>query len=215
MPALKEIGNLANRTGVSCLTQSPLWHQDVATITLVQVFSFIAKMKLNNRLDEAETAVEIVMQEVHQAVARNEIDVPPMLSYERQDRIYLTAGELRRGLMFLGHKRAAAILFALETEMDLTDAARLTYRRLAEIKHDCELSEIANACLEQVPQHIRSPYVFWQERADGTVTPLFGLDEAVFDAFGLVWAELMEGYENLIMIDEDADRASIECFVRR
>jgi len=215
MPALKDIGTLANRIGVSCLSQSPLWHQDISTIVPAQIYAFVTKMKMNGRLDEGESAIEIALREVHQAVARNEIAVPPMLSYYRPTRIYLTAGELKNGLIYLGGARATATLFALETGMDALDVTRLTHKRLAGFRRVHPMSALAEECLRITPRHLSCPYVFWRETDDGMTLPLFGMDAAIFDAFGLVWAELAQGYADLILIDEDADRESIECWLNR
>jgi hypothetical protein len=57
--------------------------------------------------------------------------------------------------------------------------------------------------------------VFWRENENGIVLPLLGLEAAVFDAFGQVWVELVQGYKNMIMIDKNPNRESIECFLHQ
>lgn len=215
MPTLKEIGHLASRTGISPLAQSPLWHQDISTITLAQVCAFLAKMKLRDRRDEGESALEIALQEVQQAVARNEIAAPPLLSYRRANRVNLTIGELRQGLAYLDDMRATATLFALETGMNALDVTRLTRPRLTAWRRTHQLSPLAAACLHRTPRHLSCPYVFWCETDDGAPLPLFGMDATIFEAFGLVWAELEQGYARLIWIDTEADRRSIACWLHR
>ncbi|MEJ7806992.1 MAG: hypothetical protein WKG03_13850 [Telluria sp.] len=215
MPALKDIGNIAGRTGTLTLTQSPLWNMDVAKIDVVQLHAFIRRLSDAGQRDEAESAVEIAMQEVQLAVARNEIPPPPMLAYFRPYRITMTAGELRNGLVFLGAEKSAPIMFALETGMNLDEVARLTHKTLATFAQHNALSPIARECLASAPRHIRSQYVFWRQSNEGKTYPMFGLDADVFDAFGMIWGELVVGYANLIMIDDEADRRSMDCYIDR
>lgn len=210
-PALKDIGRISTLLGVSPLSKSAIWHQPVDTIQPAQFYAFVDRFNELGQRDLAETAVDIVQSEVQKAVARNEIGIPPLLSYYRPTRTYLTAGELKNGLAYLGDARAAAVLFALETGLDALGVSMLTHRRLALMG---EVSAIAKTCLEGYPRNLHTPYVFWEER-DGRAMPIFGLDAAVFEAFGLVWGELAFGYEHLIMIDADADRGTMASFSSR
>lgn len=214
MPAFNAVGNIANRTGISTLTHSKFWSQDVFDIDAVQLHAFVKRMSGVGKRDEAETALEIALGEVMKAVARNEFEAPPMLSYFRPDRVVLTAGELRAGLQYMERERSIAVLFALELGIDNLEVARLTHRRLAEYRAARPLSDLALQCLAACPRHVRSAYVFWKT-VEGKTVPLFGLDLDVFDAFGFLWGELAMGYKNLIMIDGDADRASLECYLGR
>lgn len=210
-PALKDIGRISELLGVSPLSQSAIWSQSVDSIDPIQICAFEKRLTDLGQRDIAETAIDIAQAEVHKAVARNEINVPPMLSYVRSLRTYLTAGELRDGLLRLTRLHATVILFALETNLDSMTVATLTYQRLALM----ELSPLAKQCLNVCPRHLRTPYVFWeQQQSDGKVAPIFGLDAVVFETFGLVWAELAFGYKHLIMIDGAADRKSLECYLQ-
>lgn len=214
MPAFNAVGNIANSIGLSSLAHAKFWSQDVSRIDALQLHAFVTRMSGVGRRDEAETALEIALGEVMKAVARNEFDAPPMLAYFRPDRISLTAGELRIGLQQMDHSRAVAVLFALEVGIDNVEVARLTHRRLTELRADGRLTELALKCVASSPRHVRSAYVFWNT-VEGKTVPLFGLDLDVFDAFGVLWGELESGYQNLVMIDGDADRASLECYLNR
>ena len=201
MPSLKHF--IAGTAGVSHLSQSPLWDQDVETITPAQLIAFVAKLKMVNRGDEAESAIDIAIKQVAEVVKRGEIPSPPMLGYSRPNFIVMTQTELRRGLAFMRPEQAYAVMFALETGLSSQEVARLKHIDLHDLRRERRLSEIANACLERMPRHIISPYVFWRAaRHNGRTvtasTPIMDLDEAVFDAFGLVWGELEQGYANLI-----------------
>jgi len=210
MPTLKDI--IAGNSGVSHLSRTPLWDQDVSTITPAQMVAFVAKMKFAGRRDEAESAIEITLRAIRDVASEGVIPALKMLSYRREDRIVLSAGELVRGLRFLDSLRAAAILFALEVGLDGTEVTQLTHTSLVQLRDTGKVTKLAQKCLERFPRHIRSPYVFWCNR-DGLPAPIFGIDEAVFDAFGLVWAELAQGYAYLLMIDEEADRDAIRFFL--
>jgi hypothetical protein len=210
-PALKDIGRISSLLGVSPLSRSAIWHQPVDTIEPAQLFAFIGRFDEIGQRDLAETAVSIAQSEVQKAIARNEIGISPMLSYSRPTRTYLTFGELKNGLSYVGQPRASAILFALETGLDSVGVSMLTHRRLALMQ---DLSDLAKNCLDACPRHLRTPYVFWEDR-DNIPLPLFGLDAAIFDALGLVWAELAFGYEHLIMTDTEVDRGSLDRFLSR
>ncbi|MDR9846982.1 hypothetical protein [Herbaspirillum huttiense] len=203
MLKLKQIGNLAGKTGVSLIADSPLWNQDVDKIVPEQLVAFIERHKALGRKDEAETAVEIALREVHQAVKAETIDIPAMLSYYRTDRVTLTASEFKRGLAYIEDARAPAILFALETGMDPVTVSELTHRKLAIFTKEHRLSVIALECLHQAERHPLCSYVFWQEDEEGIPKSVQGLEAAVFDAFGFMWSELVSGYENLIWNDDE------------
>ena len=94
--------------------------------------------------------------------------------------------------------------------MSADQVARLTRKGLEEYKAAHTLSKLVQDALDAQPRQIRSQYIFWNQDAAGKTVPVFGLDADVFDAFGMVWSELEAGYKNLIMIDEEADRRSIE-----
>lgn len=206
MTMLKDI--IAGAAGVSHLSRSPLWEQDVATITPAQMVAFVAKLKLDNSGDEAESALDIAVKLVEEAADRGQIPHPGMLAYKRPNFIVLTIGELRRGLAFVQPVQAYAIMFALETGLSSQEVASFTHRDLAVLRRERKLSDIAKACLARQPRNLASPYVFWRSlniagRATTSPVPIMDLDEAVFDAFGLVWAELEQGYANLIYADDD------------
>lgn len=201
MLKLKQIGKLAGKTGVSLMAETPMWHQDIDKIIPAQLVAFIERQKAAGKKDEAETAVEIALQEVHAAVAREEIDMPAMLNYYRTDHVVLTAGEFKNGLIYIDGVRAAAVLFALETGMLPRQVSELTQRKLALFRQNHQISGVAAECLLQVGRHPICPYVFWEESNEGVAGSVFGLEAVVFDAFGFMWSELVSGYENMIWTD--------------
>lgn len=210
--ALKDVGQISSLLGVSPLSRSSMWTQPVNTIQPAQFIAFIDRFNELGQRDMAETAIDLAQSEVQRAVTRGEFDAPAMLMYQRPLRTYLTAGDLKRGLEYCGEPHASAIVFALETGLDALGVAMLTHKRLALMT---ELSDIAKACLDECPQNLHSPYVFWADRGDSIVLPCFSLDHTVFEAFGLVWGELAFGYRHLIMTDSEADRESVECYLKR
>lgn len=211
MPTLKEIGNISQLCGASLLSASPIWNKEVDKIDFMQLHAFVRRLTDEGKRDQAETAVEIILAEVIKAVERGEIVTPKILLYERSTRIALMAGELRDGLLTLGQPHAAAILFGLEMGLDAIGVSSMTRHKLYKI--DNNLTSLARNCTRACPRHFMSPYVFWLDRNEAAM-PLFGLDHAVFEAFGLVWGELAEGYRNLIMIDSEADATSFNALIR-
>jgi hypothetical protein len=198
MTALKEI--LADQVGTSPLASSPMWEQPVGEIDPTQITAFIARLSELGRRDQAESAVEIALAAITRAVGNNQLPVPKMLSYYRPNRTVLTSTEFKNGLLILEQPRAAAVLFALETGMDTVEVSRLTHRGLAEFRKTHAISPIAQACLDEAPpRHVALQYVFWRESDAGMPLPVFGLEADVFNAFGLIWAEVVQGYNNMVV----------------
>ena len=209
-PALKDVGNITQYLGTSPLASSSLWNSPVHAIEPIHLLAFVYRCNEQGFRDLAESSINIAQREIAAAVKRNEFGTPAILSYKPSIVAHLTVGELKAGLERLGQPHASAVLFALETSLDALDVARLTHTRMRRMM----LSDLAKHCMNVCPRQITLQYVFWITDDIGRTLPLFGLDAAVFDAFGMVWAELEQGYANLIMIDGDADRKSIECYFR-
>lgn len=200
MPALKNIGNIGKLVGLSPLHQSPMWEQDIAQISHIQIQAFVKRFAIEGRRDIAESAVAIAMEEIKKAI-ENGLPAPKMMQYRPPERRYMTFGELKAGLSHMTNERAAAVLFALEMKLEITDVVSLRWQDLQQMQVDNRLTPIALECLRGTVRSISNAYVFWSN-IEERQSPLFGLDADIFDAFGLVWGELEAGYRNLIMCDE-------------
>jgi hypothetical protein len=176
-----------------------MWAQPVEEISPYQLHAFVDRQAEAGKRDQAESAVEIALAAITRAVGQNVLPVPAMLSYHRPLRIVMTSTEMKDGMRELGDVKAAAVLFALETGMDTVQVSRLTHRGLIEFKKGHQISELAQECLNAAPpRHVALQYVFWLDTDAGFPLPLFGLDADVFQAFGMVWAEVVAGYENMV-----------------
>lgn len=112
-----------------------------------------------------------------------------------------TAGDLVEGLEYLDPQVRRAILFGLETHLSPAAVSELTFREAAHMR----LSEVARRIVAVQPQHFRIPYVFWIE-VDGFALPILDLERQVCGAFGgMSWLDLTIAYENMVMVDENAD----------
>lgn len=194
--ALKDVGQMSCLLGVSPLAASSLWGQPVGQIHPVQLDAFIARYALDGSRDLAETAVQRCLHEIAQAVIQGELAPPPMLAWCAPCSPRMSAHELSSGLTYLGNAKGAAVVFALETGLDAAAVGRLTWRAAQRLFRAATLSEVAIAATRTCPRHLHLQYVFWQDRG-GMPAPLFSLDHDVYDAFGLVWAELAHAYERL------------------
>lgn len=214
MPALKEV--LDGLPGLSLLANSRLWEQQVERITPAALQGFVWKMKEHGLRDQAESALELALSEITKAVGRNELPVPPMLAYQAPCSTRLTIDELRRGFKQMGFLRTAACICALETGLTLHQVVHLTHRGLTTLRRSGALSELAEACLEVAPpRHFTLQYIFWEANEDLLALPLVGMDELLYNAFGLLWGELVDAYAHLILTDRDKDRRSVECLLFR
>lgn len=196
MPALKEI---AESNGTSLLAASPMWEQPVDQIIPAQVLAFVARNAALGRRDAAESAVHIALSRVSQAVDAGTLPRPAILNYTRPENAGISLRELRDGLHRMGDLKSAMVTFALEVGMDATEVSYLTYARLKTLRLDGQaFSELAEAALSCAPpRQLALQYVFWEDAELGMPAPVVGLDADIFDAFGMVWAELAFEYNKL------------------
>lgn len=204
MPALKEIGNIASRLKDSPLSQSPLWNMPVEEIAPVQLFSFRSRLAIDGRLKEADEAIKIALDEVMNAATGGDIQLVEMLDYFEPHVSIITAGELRRGFMSMVRPRPAALLFGLEAKLSAQEVVTLTWDKVRTMRRSGLIPPYACRILDSQPVHIKCQYVFWRS-VNGRPVPLFGLEQEVFDVFGMVWGELASAYERIILVDEKAE----------
>jgi len=180
---------------------SPLWTKTVDSIVPQQFIAFTTNMGMQGREPEAHVALEIAMREIHKAVQDNKLpDTLPILNYKKSAHVTLTATELAQGLATLEQPRPAAILFGLEMRLTGTAAATVTWKQAIAWRNAGQLSERAAQILAKQPRHLRN-LTFSGLRAVAVAPhPLFGLDNDMFAARGLLWAELQAGYRPLAYV---------------
>jgi hypothetical protein len=195
--ALKNVGQMSNLSGINALTSSPLWEQPVDKIHPLQLHALVWRYAEKNQRDIAETAIQICLAEVNRVAVHNGEDAPLMLNYRSPYHYQMTKNDLRAGLVHLGVNKAAAVLFALESGMDGVEVASLTWNKVMRMFQTATLTSAAIACIKICPRQLHMQYVFWCRNEDGEPRPIFGLDADVFDAFGLVWAELEHSFAKM------------------
>ncbi len=121
-----------------------------------------------------------------------------------ENRHSITAGELRRGLEQLPRPFPSAILFGLDSSLSTENTIMLTWPQANEMRRSGKLSCFASHIIDSQPIHIASPYTFWRE-INGKPMPLFGLEQIIFDVFGILWPELKMAFNRMIWIDEEAE----------
>lgn len=189
---------MSNLPGIKILASSPLWEQSVEKIHAVQLHALLRRYAEKNQRDIAETAIEICLNEVKRAVKDHEIPTPRMLDFTVPIRHRMTKRELQRGLALMGARKAAAVLFALEMGMDAKAVGYLTWTKAMRMFKAATLTSVAIACTKICPRQMCLQYVFWQDDESGQPKPFFSLDADIYDAFGLVWAELETAYSRLL-----------------
>ncbi len=113
-----------------------------------------------------------------------------------------TAGQLRRGLELLDRPAAAAIMFGLETGADIDDVVTLKW---PDVKLSSRtMSKYGRHLVRLQPIRIGCQYVFWREGKTQPM-PLFDLSQSTLDVFGMMWHELVAAYDEMVMVDEDAE----------
>lgn len=121
----------------------------------------------------------------------------------------MTASVLRHGFEQMPRPFPAAILFGLDSNSSAQNTICLTRADASFMRDAGMLSAFSCHILDSQPAHIASAYVFWRE-FNGKPMPLFGMEQLIFDVFGLTWGELDVAYSRMIWIDEDADRLDFE-----
>jgi hypothetical protein len=211
---LKDVGNMCSIKGITPIKSTKMWEQDVTTITPTQLFTFKARMKLDNQSDIGDTVIEAVLSELQRACAQGQIEFVEALRYSITKAPLLTLGELRKGLSQLSEPTQMAIMFGLEAKMSAEDVSFLTWARLNDMQQRDEVSELAQTIAFSRQRNLHSPYVFWHVE-NKKAYPVTGLEMEVFNAFDMVWGELAEAFRTLVMIDGERNALEFRALIAR
>lgn len=201
MKPLNQVGDLASILSFSPITQSPLWNKQLSSITKYNLAAWVARMEMSDSKKAAAETVTKLLSELHRLREAGE-EVPlELLSYKLpRPTLVMTSNQLIAGLESVKRPYAAALLFALETGWDAELVIAFKWGRLK----IGEFSETAQMCLKTQPRHIRCEYVFWRESKEGVPQPLIGLEQMVFEVFGMTWEEFLEsGRTPITLSNED------------
>ena len=195
MKSLKDISSF-KRLANTALASSPLWNLPAKKIKPHQLAAFRKRLELE-RYPAADSLFANIMLSLDEARLSGELTDAPVLSYSEPIHTALTSDDLIKGFALMTRPLPAAILFALEVGMSPEQVVTLTWKMVSKAFRYGGLTPIARRILEAQPRHIRSQYVFWREHGNKPI-PLFGLELEVFGCFGMVWAELQQGYTSLV-----------------
>lgn len=204
MQALKDVGEITALLSNTPLSASPLWDKPLDELHPAQLHAFLTRLTLDGHGEEARRIAEIVMAQIHAVSALTAVKSLPILSFAIPQ-ARMTLGELREGLQTLTRPRPAAVLFGLETDLEIDRLITLTWDRANELRKSGTLSKMAHDVLRLTPRHLTTPYVFWQNFHDG-VAPLFGLSLELAELFDMEWPELRKAYGTIIKLDPDVER---------
>lgn len=194
MLALKDIPGVAPVLGGTQLAQSPIWHMRVDRIHPSQLMAFRAKLALSGQKSQADAAIDFAVRQVAAALDKDEVLSVSMLDYFEPNDAVITTDQLVSGFAQMQRPMPAAILLGLELGLRPDEVVTLTWQKAKRLK----LTSYARHILNSQPIHIATRYVFWQQCED-KVMPLFGLEQEVFDQFGMVWGELQHAYNRMVI----------------
>lgn len=189
--AIKEVGAVGRLLAKSNLSRSPIWNKPVEKVVPAQLHSFSTRLAMQGRADEARAELNLLLSELTQATLNGEVEALHLIGIT--DAKPLTAGQLVAGLSEMSQPRPAAILFALESGLDLEKTVSLRWSQAVMLRDT--LNQMASAILRLQPRHLWCDYVFWQGNRP---LPLFGLETDVYDAFGMTWVEFELAYSRLV-----------------
>ncbi len=183
MQALKDVGEITALLSNTPLSKSPLWDKPLDELDPAQLHAFLTRLTLDGHGEEARRIAEVVMAQIRAVQTPAAVVSMPILAFAiPQER--MTLGELRLGLEKLTRPRPAAVLFGLETDMEIDALITLKWDKANELRMSGTLSKMATDVLRLAPRHLSSPYVFWQNFSDG-VAPLFGLSLELAEIFDM------------------------------
>ena len=199
---LCEVGAVRARLEHTPLANSPIWQMPIETLGPMHLHAYVTRRSLEGAESEGVAEIEVVLAELGKAHAAGQIVRARALDYKRPTHRVLTVTTFKNGLARLTREKAQAVLFGLELALPIEDVISLQWPAVLELRG--KLTTTARLVLKMQPRHLRCQYVFWHEY-QGEAWPCFGLDQAVFDAFGMVWAELGHAYKNMLLIDYDQE----------
>lgn len=195
---------LAGQTSLTLISQSKLWLREIESLQPLDLKVFL---RLHRGLETAHQALREVQHLVDEswvAVVEDRIAVPPRIAYfDPSERARITVQDICEWLVVTTVPRRAALLFALETGMSISDVVTLTWNNMKSV---FGVSEYAKQIIKAQPRHLRVGCVFWESYENGIVGPLFALEETAEDvAQGLGFNRLRELYEDCLPIHGLAD----------
>jgi hypothetical protein len=111
-------------------------------------------------------------------------------------------------LVKLSQVRRLAVLMALSTKSALERIISLEWKETAQLR---QLPDLASEILKarRRLQHIKLPYVFWEQSSKHVSAPLIGLERQVSAAFdGDSWPVVQMHWDNMIWIDRRSEGKS-------
>jgi len=190
------ISSLMKGTELKLLPFDALWQREVASVDENDLHDFMRRHH-DSEVAEKE-ALQLVNVAYKYANARSQM--PPSLCNFYFVKNKLTPDEFRSRLQRVPQERRRAILFALETGMDIRDVVELTWKNLPPM---FQFSEFAGGIVRGLVRHFKLPYVFWEIVQNGVAAPLFGLGtdaEEVAQGHGFARFRLM--YAKMIFVDQ-------------
>ncbi len=201
MTRLQDLGSLPVILSNSLLSRSPLWRREVATLTPLDLSSFVARYRGTPAYFDAIAEANVVVDAGIEALMSGAINSAEFIHFRAPKAVTLVS-DVVEWLSRVSLIRCKAILFALETELSPRFVMELSWKGLSRLT----LSNLAVEVVRSMPRHIRLDYVFWDILPNGAVGPLFGLTESAMEcADGLGFEKMLERYKNMVMIDSDAD----------
>lgn len=194
------VSELLSGAEVQLLPKSKIWERDISKVTRLDIRVFIRR---NHDSKEAIAEAQMLLDKAFNHAISN-YKVPPKICFFKPVQERITVDELVSWLSVVSETRRKALLFALETGMDVREVIELTWKDVPGLRNT--LSEFANGILHGMVRHFKLPYVFWEANNNADL-PLFGLSEDAEEvANGHGFSGLRAMYKNMIMIDQKQER---------
>lgn len=186
---------------VSYLQDSPLWCRDVDDITSLDLLLFFLTAADEDHAAAVELQIHALQNRALGAIVTGEVGQVDWICWSPPS-LRLTLGEITQMFSVAPFERRRALMFALETGLDLKRVVALNWKQLKSIK----LTPFAQQVIDSQTRHIRLPYVFWEWADANTAMPLLSLDVTALEVSeGHGWAWFTDRCRDAVLIDTGAD----------
>jgi len=135
MTTVSELGAMPNLPRNSPIRQSKLWNQDVTRVRPDQVITFVKRMELKGRGEEARSNIDLLLFTLNKYIARQDIGgsrIQNMKLYDSKPSVE----RLIELLEPINDMQRDAVLFSLTANMNFTDVIKLQWKDVLKMKLD-------------------------------------------------------------------------------
>lgn len=191
----KNIPGILPALANSELSTTKLWQTHIDKISNYQLSIAVARAKFKDENTQIESELAYAIKQIGDAVYEGIIKPTKITQYKAAKKEHITTSALISGLLKLEMTHRKALLFALETNIALSEVVLIERHKFEALVVNSKLAkEVAESCLVS----IKTKLLFWEQAEDKSHIGIVNLEQAVFEAFGCTYELLARKYANII-----------------